>query len=97
FIKDQGQIQLANFVNPPGLTAIGGNLFVESSASGTPIIANPTQDGLGGIKQHCLEQSNVNMVTEMVDMITTQRAYEIGTKSIQTADSMLGMVIQLKR
>lgn len=97
FVANQGQLQLANFVNPAGLTAIGNNLFVESVSSGTPLVSNPMENGMGSIKQHYLEQSNVNMVTEMVDMITTQRAYEIGTKSIQTADTMLGLVTQLKR
>ena len=97
FQANVAQIQLARFVNPPGLTAIGNNLFVESVASGTPTLSNPDENSMGKIKQHYIEQSNVNMVTEMVDMITTQRAYEIGTKSIQTADSMLGLVAQLKR
>ncbi|MBF0097629.1 MAG: flagellar basal-body rod protein FlgG [Magnetococcales bacterium] len=91
------QIQLANFVNPAGLTAIGNNLFVESLASGTPILSNADENGMGSLKQHVVEQSNVNMVSEMVEMIATQRAYEIGTKSIQTADSMLGLIAQLKR
>ncbi|MBF0162029.1 MAG: flagellar basal-body rod protein FlgG [Magnetococcales bacterium] len=92
------QIALANFVNPSGLTAIGNNLFMESVASGTPITGNPDEaNGFGSLKQHVVEQSNVNMVSEMVDMIATQRAYEIGTKSIQTADSMLGLVANLKR
>lgn len=97
YLANQGQLQLANFVNPAGLTAIGNNLYVESPSSGTPNVSNPMQNGMGSLKQHFLEQSNVNMVTEMVDMITTQRAYEIGTKSIQTADTMLGLVTQLKR
>ncbi len=92
-----GQVVLANFVNPGGLTAVGNNLFVESVASGAPILSNPDENGMGSIRHHALEQSNVNMVTEMVDMIATQRAYEIGTKAIQTADNMLGQVAQLKR
>ena len=97
FQAGAGQIVLANFVNPAGLTALGNNLFVESVASGAPIVNNPDENGMGSLRQHSLEQSNVNMVTEMVDMIATQRAYEIGTKAIQTADSMLGQVAQLKR
>ena len=97
FEPNVGQIEVARFVNPPGLTAIGNNLFVESAVSGAPVLGNPGDEGMGTLKQHYLEQSNVNMVTEMVDMIATQRAYEIGTKAIQTADSMLGQVAQLKR
>lgn len=97
FTAGVSQVVLARFVNPAGLTAIGNNLFVESIASGTPQTSNPEENGMGSLKQHVLEQSNVNMVTEMVDMIATQRAYEVGTKSIQTADSMLGLVAQLKR
>jgi flagellar basal-body rod protein FlgG len=97
FIADQGQIQLASFVNPAGLTAIGNNLFIESTASGDAQVGNPDEDGMGNLIHHALEQSNVNMVTEMVDMIATQRAYEIGTKAIQTADTMLGQVAGLKR
>ncbi|MEO5377474.1 MAG: flagellar basal-body rod protein FlgG [Magnetococcus sp. DMHC-6] len=92
-----GQIQLARFINPEGLTAIGNNLYKESVASGVPQLGNPNTDGFGTIQQHYLEQSNVNMVTEMVNMITTQRAYETGTKSIQTVDSMLNAVTSMKR
>ncbi|MBF0141401.1 MAG: flagellar basal-body rod protein FlgG [Magnetococcales bacterium] len=95
--RNGGQIELANFVNPAGLTAIGNNLFVESPASGAPFVSKPNENGMGSLVQHHLEQSNVNMVTEMVNMITAQRAYEIGTKSIQTADTVLGLVTQLKR
>ncbi|MBF0428431.1 MAG: flagellar basal-body rod protein FlgG [Magnetococcales bacterium] len=97
FLANQGQLELARFVNPSGLTAIGNNLFVENVSSGAPQVAKPDTEGMGSLRQHVLEQSNVNMVTEMVDMIATQRAYEIGTKAIQTADNMLGQVAQLKR
>lgn len=97
FLANQGQLQLASFVNPAGLTSIGNNLYVESGASGAPQVSNPDENGMGHLNHHHLEQSNVNMVTEMVDMIATQRAYEIGTKAIQTADSMLGQVVSLKR
>ena len=97
FEAGAGQIELASFVNPAGLTALGNNLFVESVASGTPQVSNPDENGMGSLIHHALEQSNVNMVTEMVQMIATQRAYEIGTKAIQTADTMLGQVAGLKR
>ncbi len=94
---NRGQIQLAEFVNPAGLRSIGQNLFLETEASGAPTVNNPGTESMGTINHHFLEQSNVNMVTEMVDMIATQRAYEIGTKAIQTADTMLGQVAGLKR
>ncbi|MBF0446298.1 MAG: flagellar basal-body rod protein FlgG [Magnetococcales bacterium] len=97
FLPGAGQLELASFVNPAGLTAMGNNLFVESVASGTPQVSVPDENGMGHLIHHALEQSNVNMVTEMVDMIATQRAYEIGTKAIQTADTMLGQVASLKR
>ncbi|MBF0124250.1 MAG: flagellar basal-body rod protein FlgG [Magnetococcales bacterium] len=92
-----GQIELARFVNPAGLVAMGNNLFKESVSSGTATTGNPNDAGFGSLKQHYLEQSNVSMVTEMVDMITTQRAYEMASKGIRTADDMMGLVASLKR
>lgn len=92
-----GQIQIARFINPSGLLAEGSNLFKESNASGAPTVGNPGENGLGEITQRFLEMSNVNMVEEMVNMITSQRAYEINSKTIQTADDMLGQVSNLKR
>ena len=87
--QEIGQIQTANFINPTGLVSTGGNLYMPSRASGDPIIGNPNADGLGRIAQGQLEASNVNIVEEMVNMITGQRAYEINSKVIQTADQML--------
>lgn len=84
-----GNIQLANFVNPAGLEAIGDNLFRETAASGTPQVGTAGLDGLGSLKQGSLENSNVSVVEEMVNMITTQRAYEMNSKVIATADQML--------
>ena len=84
-----GQIQLANFVNPTGLQPIGENLFVESAASGAAQEGSPGQTGLGRLLQGSLESSNVNIVEEMVSMIETQRAYEMNSKLIATADGML--------
>ena len=84
-----GQIQLVNFVNPAGLKAIGRNLFVPSNASGLPTQGTPGRNGLGLIAQGQLESSNVNIVDEMVNMITAQRAYETNSKVIQAADQML--------
>lgn len=89
-----GNIQTADFVNPAGLQAIGSNLFVETAASGNPILGTPGQDGLGQINQGMLENSNVDIVEEMVNMITTQRAYEMNSKVVSTADQMLQFVSQ---
>lgn len=91
------RVQLARFANPSGLQSIGGNLFVETPASGVPEIGNPGETGFGTLQQGYLETSNVNVVEEMVAMILAQRAYEINSKSIQTTDEMLQRVSQLKR
>jgi flagellar basal-body rod protein FlgG len=91
------QIQLTRFNNPGGLKSDGGNLYSETPASGTPETGNAGADGFGTITQGYLETSNVNIVEEMVNMITAQRAYEINSKSIQTSDEMLGQISQLKR
>ena len=84
-----GTLQLADFINPVGLQPIGGNLFRESAASGTPQVANPGGNGLGNLIQGSLETSNVNVVEELVSMIETQRAYEINSKAVSTSDEML--------
>ncbi len=87
-----GQIQLADFVNPTGLEPIGENLFRESVASGAPTVGNPAEDERGALAQQSLETSNVNVVEEMVNMIETQRAYELNSKAISTVDQMLAFV-----
>ena len=92
-----GQIELARFVNPAGLSALGRNLFALTNASGDPITDIPTQSGLGQVDQGTLEMSNVKVVDEMVNMIVAQRAYEMNSKAIQTADDMTGIVNNLKR
>jgi flagellar basal-body rod protein FlgG len=84
-----GQIELATFVNTSGLEAIGGNLFVETAASGSPTLVRPGEQGTGSLAQGYLESSNVKAVEEMVAMISTQRSYELNSKVIQTADQML--------
>jgi len=84
-----GSIQLADFVNPAGLQPRGENLLAESASSGTAQTSNPGQNGLGTILQGSVESSNVNVVEEMVNMIETQRAYEMNTKAIETTDQML--------
>ncbi len=89
-----GNIQLTDFINPAGLQAIGGNLFVQTGASGDPLEGVPGQNGLGEIKQGMLENSNVEIVEEMVNMITTQRAYEMNSKVVSSADQMLQFITQ---
>ncbi len=84
-----GALQLADFVNPAGLQAIGQNLLVETAASGAPQLGTPGMTGLGTVMQGALESSNVNTVEELVNMIEAQRAYEINSKAISTADQML--------
>ena len=84
-----GRIELARFVNPSGLQAMGGNLYAESAASGTPQVGTPGLDGRGSLRQGSLEGSNVNVVQELVDMIETQRAYEVNSKMISANDEML--------
>ena len=89
-----GNIQTADFVNPAGLQAIGNNLFLETGSSGAPQVGTPGLTGLGTVLQNTLENSNVSVVEELVNMITTQRAYEMNSKVISTADQMLGFVTQ---
>ncbi|MCE2679477.1 MAG: flagellar basal-body rod protein FlgG [Burkholderiales bacterium] len=90
-----GQIQLATFVNSAGLVSRGQNLYEESAASGTPNQVTPGLDGSGGLSQSAVETSNVNVVEELVGLIQTQRAYEINSKAISTADQMLAKLSQL--
>ncbi|WP_299183733.1 flagellar basal-body rod protein FlgG [uncultured Neptuniibacter sp.] len=89
-----GQLQLADFVNPQGLQALGQNLYQETAASGAPLVSTPGENGTAVLIQGSLEGSNVNSVEELVDMITTQRAYEMNSKVISTADEMLSFVSQ---
>jgi flagellar basal-body rod protein FlgG len=87
-----GSLQLADFINPGGLEARGGNLYMETVASGTPQIGTPGLQGLGALNQGMLEGSNVNVVEELVSMIEAQRAYEMNSKAISTADQMMQFV-----
>jgi flagellar basal-body rod protein FlgG len=91
------QVQLFEFPNPAGLRSIGQNLFIPSEASGDPAQGNPGVNEFGTVSQGFLEMSNVDVVEEMINMIMAQRAYEIGTKVIQTGDSMLQMANNLSR
>ncbi len=90
-----GTLQLATFINPAGLQSLGENLYGETSASGTPSSNTPGSNGAGLLNQGYVETSNVNVVEELVNMIQTQRAYEINSKAIQTSDEMLQRLTQL--
>ena len=96
-VTDIGQITLAKFLNPAGLTAVGGNLYIQTTASGDFIEGVPGEDGLGKIMSGFLEMSNVETVEEMVNLIIAQRAYEINSKAIQTAEDMIQIANNLKR
>jgi flagellar basal-body rod protein FlgG len=89
-----GQITLVNFINPQGLQAIGNNLFKETNASGDPAEGEPGLAGLGSLEQGMVESSNVEVVEELVNMITTQRAYEMNSKVVSTTDQMLQFITQ---
>jgi len=95
--QEVGQIELARFVNPAGLQALGSNLFIETDASGAPILAVPGAEGMSAVRQGILEMSNVQVVDEMVGMIIAQRAYEANSKGVQTADDLLRIANSLKR
>ncbi|REL38656.1 flagellar basal-body rod protein FlgG [Rhodohalobacter sp. SW132] len=96
-VIELGQIELAKFVNPGGLEARGDNLFAETEASGMPFYGNPGMESFGVIRQGFLEQSNVDIVNEMVRLIEAQRAYETNSKMVQTAEDMMSMTNQIKR
>ncbi|MNS06902.1 Flagellar basal-body rod protein FlgG [compost metagenome] len=90
-----GALQVATFINPAGLESKGENLYVETTASGNPTTNSPGTNGAGYVQQNYVETSNVNVVEEMVNMIQTQRAYEINSKAITTSDQMLQRLTQL--
>lgn len=92
-----GEIRLARFVNSEGLLSIGKNLFIETDASGTPYEGRPLEDGLGGLRQGHLEGSNVEPVRELIDLIFTQRGFELNSQSIQSADEALRVITNLRR
>ncbi len=96
-IVEIGQIELARFVNPSGLRALGENIFGVSEASGEPVLESPGENGMGTLLQQYSEASNVQVVEEMVNMISAQRAYEIVSKSIQVSEEMLQIANNLKR
>lgn len=92
-----GNIELAKFMNPGGLQPIGDNLFVETEASGIPLMGTPGSNGFGELHQGYIEASNVDIVEEMISMITAQRAYEINSKTVKTVEEMMTMANNLKR
>ncbi len=95
-VTNVGRLQLASFPNPAGLEATGDNLFLETAASGTATIGNPAAAGYGELLQGFLETSNVNTVTEITNLITAQRAYEMNSKVIQTSDEMLNTINRMR-
>ncbi len=92
-----GNIQLASFVNPAGLSAQGKNIFIETEASGPPQVAIPGNDGLGILQQGFVENSNVNIAEELVNLITAQRAFEVNSRSVRTGDQMIQTAVNLKQ
>lgn len=94
--QNVGQIQLATFANDAGLAAIGKNLLVETQASGVATVGNPSNPGFGGLLQGFLETSNVNVVSEITELISAQRAYEMNSKVITASDEMMRTVSQLR-
>ncbi len=92
-----GQLQLATFLNEAGLEAIGNNLFMETAASGAPTAGQPGQPGFGTVMQGYTEASNVDPVSEITNLIVAQRAYEMNSKVVTTADQMLSTAVQSKQ
>ncbi|MFQ5752831.1 MAG: flagellar basal-body rod protein FlgG [bacterium] len=95
--EELGQIELAKFVNPGGLKNIGGDLLLATAASGDPLLGTPGTEGFGKVLQGYLEESNVNVVQEMVGLIVAQRAFEINSKALKTAEQMMEIASNLKR
>ena len=95
-IQNLGQIQMADFVNPAGLEAIGNNFYVETAASGSPVTGIANQEQFGALEQGALEQSNVDVVSEITSLITAQRSYEMNSNVISTSDEMLRTITQLR-
>lgn len=92
--EEVGQITLAGFINPEGLSSMGQNLFLETTASGAPVVDVPGESALGKVRSNMLEASNVNSVEELVNLITAQRGYEMNSKVVAAADGMMSFVVQ---
>jgi flagellar basal-body rod protein FlgG len=95
-LQDLGQIQIANFINPAGLEAIGDSLYLETEASAAPVVGNPNTENFASVRQGAVENSNVNVVEEITRLITAQRAYEMNSQVISTSDDMLATVTNLR-
>ncbi len=96
-LQNFGQIELTQFINPDGLLKVGENMLRQTDASGTPNSANPTQEGLGQLRQGNLEASNVQPVQELIDLITTQRAFELNSQAVQAGDQIMQNISNLRR
>jgi len=96
-MEQVGQLQLAQFVNPDGLLKLGENLYAQTDASSAPLLSNPGTDGAGVIRQSALEASNVEPVTELIDLITTQRGFELNSQAIQAGDQIMQQITNLRR
>ena len=96
-LSQVGNIELTKFINPEGLLKLGENLYAETDASGTPTSGAPGEPGFGVLRQSFLEASNVEPVQELIDLITTQRAFEINSQAVQVGDEMMQLVANLRR
>ncbi|TWU59841.1 Flagellar basal-body rod protein FlgG [Rubripirellula tenax] len=96
-LANQGQLQLAQFINPDGLLKVGENMYLQTDASGQEQLANPGDQGLGTLRQGNLEASNVQPVQELIDLITTQRAFELNSQAVQAGDQLMQTITNLKR
>lgn len=96
-LQQQGQIQMAQFINPDGLLKVGENMYMQTDASGPETQGNPGQNGLGVLRQGNLEASNVEPVQELIDLITTQRAFELNSQAVQAGDQMMQTISNLRR
>ena len=96
-LQTAGQIQISTFIDPDGLLKIGDNLYQETAASGTPTPGNPGDNGAGVVRQGALEASNVEPVQELIDLITTQRAFELNSQVVQAGDQVMQVATTLRR
>ncbi len=96
-LQQIGQLQLASFINAEGLLKLGENLFANTDASGNAVLSNPGQQGLGVVRQRMLEASNVEPVQELIDLITTQRSFELNSQAVQAGDQILQLISNLRR
>lgn len=96
-LEEVGQIQLATFINPEGLLKLGDNLYAATNASSAPITSTPNIDGFGSVEKGFLEASNVEPVQELIDLITTQRSFELNSQTVQAGDQILQLISNLRR